>query len=87
MITSDSVSSLKPHPEPYLRASQSLGIAAKFCIGIEDSEMGVNSLISAGMYAVAVHIDVHRRPELSVAAERFTSLTEITDTVVERLFL
>ncbi|MFH1559998.1 MAG: HAD family phosphatase [Chloroflexota bacterium] len=85
-IRGDSVSHMKPHPEPYLQAAQNLGIAAKDCVGIEDSGAGVNSLISAGMYAIAVHVDAHRRPELSVAAERFTSLIEITDTVVERLF-
>ena len=86
VITSDSVSSLKPHPEPYLRAAEGLGAEAQHCVGIEDSGMGVSSLISAGMYAVAVHENVLHRPELSAAAEHFTSLTKVTDTVIQRLF-
>lgn len=86
VVTSDSVSFLKPHPDPYLRAAQNLGIEPENRVGIEDSGAGVNSLNDAGMYTIAVHVDVDRRPELSVAAEHFTSLTEITDTLLERLF-
>ena len=86
VITGDRVSHHKPHPEPYLTAADCLGVRAGDCVGFEDSGVGIDSLQNAGMYSVAVHADVYRRPELSEAAERFTSLAEITRPVVKRLF-
>lgn len=54
LITADSVSHGKPHPEPYLAAAERLGVAPADCLVIEDAPAGVQSAKAAGMTAVAV---------------------------------
>ena len=44
----------KPDPEAYLLAADKLGIPAKKCIGIEDAEAGITSILAAGMPAIFV---------------------------------
>jgi HAD superfamily hydrolase (TIGR01509 family) len=39
----------KPHPEPYLRALERLGLAAGDCLVIEDSERGLTAAKAAGL--------------------------------------
>ncbi|NED94206.1 HAD family phosphatase [Phytoactinopolyspora alkaliphila] len=54
VITGDSVSRGKPHPEPYLAAAAELGIAPADCLVVEDSPPGVASGLAAGMRVVGV---------------------------------
>ncbi|WP_211746648.1 beta-phosphoglucomutase [Paenibacillus sp. Marseille-Q4541] len=44
----------KPDPEIFLTGASKLGIAPENCVGIEDAEAGIESILSAGMYAVGV---------------------------------
>ena len=44
----------KPDPEIFLSAAQQLGLHASECIGIEDAVAGVQSIKSAGMFAVGI---------------------------------
>jgi HAD superfamily hydrolase (TIGR01509 family) len=44
----------KPHPEPFLKAAEVLGVAPIQCLAIEDSHHGVRSAASAGMMTVMV---------------------------------
>jgi HAD superfamily hydrolase (TIGR01509 family) len=44
----------KPHPEPFLKAAQRLGVDPAFCLAIEDSAHGARSAIDAGMMTVVV---------------------------------
>ena len=44
----------KPHPEIFLTVADALGIAAKSCVGIEDSLAGLQSILDAGMYSVGI---------------------------------
>lgn len=39
----------KPHPEVYLKAVQSIGLSANQCIAIEDTPLGADSAIDAGL--------------------------------------
>jgi HAD superfamily hydrolase (TIGR01509 family) len=54
VVTGDDVASLKPHPEPYLRAAGLLGVDAARCVALEDSPTGVASASAAGCFVVAV---------------------------------
>jgi HAD superfamily hydrolase (TIGR01509 family) len=54
VVTGDSVTHGKPHPEPYLRAAELLGVRAADCIAIEDSRTGAASANAAGCFVVAV---------------------------------
>ncbi|MEX0731846.1 MAG: beta-phosphoglucomutase [Aquisalimonadaceae bacterium] len=44
----------KPDPEIFLTAAHHLGVAPQACIGVEDSLAGIESIKSAGMYAIGV---------------------------------
>lgn len=54
LITRDLQTRGKPHPEPFLKAAEALGIAAQDCLALEDSHNGVRSASSAGMMTVMV---------------------------------
>jgi len=54
IIGGDQVSNGKPAPDIYLKAAQSLGIAAHHCAAFEDSENGVRAAVAAGMTTVQV---------------------------------
>jgi len=42
----------KPHPDPYLKAAEILGVAPRDCLVLEDSHNGVRSAAAAGAMAV-----------------------------------
>jgi len=44
----------KPHPEPYLRAAEGLGIPPAGCVVIEDAPAGVAAARAAAMRVIAV---------------------------------
>ena len=54
VVTGDEVTMGKPHPEPYQRAAQLLGVSAEDCVAIEDSPTGVASALAAGCQVVGV---------------------------------
>jgi HAD superfamily hydrolase (TIGR01509 family) len=54
LVTGDSVTHGKPHPEPYLTAAAGLGLEPAACIAIEDSPTGVRSATTAGVPTIAV---------------------------------
>lgn len=54
LITGDKVKHGKPHPEPYLKAAQVLGVTPKDCVVIENAPLGIRSAKSAGMFCIAV---------------------------------
>jgi len=56
----------KPHPEPFLKAIDRLGLDAKECLIFEDSPAGINSAIAAG--APVVILTEEKNHELSANA-------------------
>jgi HAD superfamily hydrolase (TIGR01509 family) len=44
----------KPHPEPFLKAAERLGIEPEFCVALEDSHHGVRAASGAGMMTIMV---------------------------------
>lgn len=44
----------KPHPDPFLRAAERLGVAPALCLALEDSHNGVRAASAAGMMTVMV---------------------------------
>lgn len=80
VVTGDSVTHGKPHPEPYLRAAELLGVQAADCVAIEDSRTGAASANAAGCHVVAVPHAVNV-PD----APRRTIITSLTHVGVEDL--
>ncbi len=60
VVTGDSVSHGKPHPEPYLKAAALLGVDPASCLAVEDSNTGTRSAVSAGCTVLVVpnHVPV-----------------------------
>ena len=60
VVTGDAVTVGKPHPEPYLTAARILGVDAKHCVAIEDSNTGAKSAEAAGCTVLVVpnHVPV-----------------------------
>ncbi len=54
IVTGDSVTHGKPHPEPYLLGAELLGVRPQDCVAIEDSPTGVASAEAADCVTVAV---------------------------------
>ncbi len=52
-VTRNDVRRGKPDPEPYLRAAHLLGIRAENCLVVEDSPVGAQAGLSAGMRVIA----------------------------------
>jgi HAD superfamily hydrolase (TIGR01509 family) len=48
VVSGDDVTNAKPHPEPYLRAAELLGVDIAQCFAIEDSEPGIASASASG---------------------------------------
>ena len=57
----------KPHPDPFLKAAEMLGVAPHQCLALEDSHHGVRSASSAGMMTVMV-------PDLLPATDEICAL-------------
>jgi mannitol-1-/sugar-/sorbitol-6-phosphatase len=54
LVTSSDISHGKPHPEPYLRGGQILGVPPADCVVIEDAPAGIQSGKAAGCRVLAL---------------------------------
>lgn len=54
IIAGDQVDHGKPHPEPYLKAAEKLGVNISDCIAFEDSISGLHSAEASGAIAIGV---------------------------------
>lgn len=68
LITRDVQTQGKPHPEPFLKAAEALGVDPADCLALEDSHNGVRSAAAAGMMTVMV-------PDMLDPTEEMQTLT------------
>lgn len=54
VVGGDDVEHAKPHPAPYLRAAELLGVDITECVAFEDSVPGVASAVASGAVTVAI---------------------------------
>lgn len=64
IIAGDNVLHGKPHPEPYLKAAEALGVKPEDCVAFEDSISGLRSAEAAGTKAVGIRniIEIPQSP-------------------------
>ena len=67
IVTGETVTHGKPHPEIFLTAAQRLGVTPEHCVVVEDSHHGVRAGHAAGMFTVMV-------PDLQPCTEEISSL-------------
>ena len=54
MVTADDVADGKPHPAPYLKGAELLGVNPAECLVIEDAPAGIQSARAGGMKVIAL---------------------------------
>lgn len=79
MVTANDVVNGKPHPEPYLKGAEMLGMAPADCVVVEDSPSGLKAAAQAGMrtFGVATTYPVE---ELSAATVLLKALNQLRAT-------
>jgi mannitol-1-/sugar-/sorbitol-6-phosphatase len=76
LVSADEVKLGKPHPAPFLRGAELLGLRPQDCVVVEDAPSGVEAAHRAGMKAFAIPT-TFSRPELNhadVLLERLAQL-------------
>lgn len=53
-ITSNDITHGKPHPEPYLKAAEMMGVKASDCVVVEDVAAGIKSGVAAGARVIGL---------------------------------
>jgi len=77
IITADDVSKKKPAPDAYLAALERLSISPAQAIVFEDSQVGVQAAVAAGVSVIAVRHSLNYKQDFSPA---YTILDSLTDT-------
>jgi len=54
LVSADDVLQGKPHPEPYLKGAELLGMQPQDCLVIEDAPFGIEAAHAGGMKAIAL---------------------------------
>jgi sugar-phosphatase len=54
LVAAEDVASGKPHPEPYLKGAELLGVNPRECLVIEDAPAGIRSAHAGGMKGIAL---------------------------------
>jgi sugar-phosphatase len=80
VVTAEDVERGKPHPDPYLRGAELLGVAPKGAVVFEDAEAGIESALAAGMRCIVVG---PATGPITEGLPRIADYSEITATVVE----
>jgi HAD superfamily hydrolase (TIGR01509 family) len=84
--TGDDVRHVKPAPDLFLSAAESLGVAPEACVVFEDSPNGMRAAAAAGMRCVAVPIALMADYEFPPVALRLQLLSDLTlDELLARL--
>jgi len=61
VVTSEDVARQKPAPDIFLEAARRLGVPPRFCRAYEDTDLGLQAILAAGMHAVDVRELVRAR--------------------------
>jgi beta-phosphoglucomutase len=78
IITSEDVTSGKPHPEPYLKGASAIGVMPEKCLVVENAPLGIESAKNAGMTVAAVETTLEKE-HLPGADMYFKNVAELFD--------
>jgi len=80
IVTGEMVELGKPHPAPYLKAAELLGLKARECLVVENAPLGIRSAKAAGMFCIAITTSLPK-PYLKQADITVDRLEEITGVI------
>lgn len=79
VLTADQVAEGKPAPDVYRAAAACLGIAPERCLALEDSPIGMQAALAAGMHCIAVpNAAFDHAADFDSADAVFASLPELS---------
>jgi mannitol-1-/sugar-/sorbitol-6-phosphatase len=76
LVTADDVLNGKPHPEPYLKGAELLGMRPENCLVIEDAPAGIQSAHAGGMKVIGI-TSTYPATQLSMADAVVEELAQI----------
>jgi sugar-phosphatase len=82
MVAADNVANGKPHPEPYLKGAEALGVDPKECLVIEDAPAGIRAAHAGGMKVIGL-TSTYQAPALKEADMVVRKLEQISVTLEE----
>lgn len=85
IICADEISHGKPHPEIYLKAMQSVNVAPENCLAIEDSPIGLQAALAAGMRCVIIQNSHIKNPDYKGAFSQHPTLLDYSKNLVQSL--
>lgn len=77
VISGEECSAHKPDPEIYLRAMEALGLSAEEAIAVEDSPIGIQAALRAGLKVYALRPGHGMKMDQSAATAVMTELSEV----------
>lgn len=54
VVTAEDVKNHKPHPDTFLKAAELIGVSPEYCQVFEDSKLGIQAALTAGMMATDI---------------------------------
>lgn len=84
IVSSADVTHGKPHPEPYLRGLDKMGVEAHEAIVVENAPLGIRAAVAAGIFTIAVNTGP--LPDEVLLAERpnllYHSMSQLADSPI-----
>ena len=81
-VCADDVTHGKPHPEPFAKAAQKLGVAPESCLALEDSFNGIRSAHAAGLVTVMIPDLIEPTDEIRALCHKVCAdLVEVIDLI------
>ena len=77
LVGVDQVANGKPAPDVFLAAAAGLGVAPERCLAFEDSPIGAQAAVAAGMRCLAIPSAALVDLDFSVASARYDSLADV----------
>lgn len=72
------IKNAKPDPEIFIDCMKYLKLKPEECVGLEDSQAGIEAIKAAGMFAVGISTDIQNNPpDLMVSSTRQLSVEQI----------
>jgi len=82
VLTREDFCESKPHPEPYLKALQRVGLDAEQCVVVEDSERGLQAAAAAGIRCLVVPNELTRDQDFHKAWRILSGASEVAEEVL-----
>ena len=74
------VANPKPDPEIFAVCASELGFEGRDCVGVEDSQSGIEAITAAGMFSVGIAVDVTSvRPKLELRSTKELDFERISN--------